>query len=114
MKDHYLVSVARVPGVSRLRMQSYIQEAVAIWGGQLAPSNPREICPVCTGLNKMCKVCDGTGAVPSEQEGDPLGPPCRLMEKGAVTVKILPRNQEDATRKHLRKYIVKKLKERNT
>ena len=91
MKDHYIVSVPRVPGVSRLRMQDYILEAVRIWGGQLAPSDPREICPICTGKNKSCKVCNGTGAIPSEQEGDPLGPPCPLMKKNAVTVKIIPR-----------------------
>ncbi len=72
MKDHYVVSVIRVPGVSRERMRKYILEAVATWGGQLEPQD---------------------GGYPNSESGsgDPLGPPCPLMEKGAVTVKIVPR-----------------------
>lgn len=60
-KDVYLVCVPRVPGVSRARMTSFIQEAVRCWGGQLHPD-------------------DGT------PDGDPLGPPCVLGQRGAVKV----------------------------
>lgn len=65
-KDYYIVSVPRVPGVSRARMQGYIQEAVSTWGGQF--------CPV--------QHPDG---------GDPLGPPCVLMKRGAVRVRPVRR-----------------------
>jgi hypothetical protein len=93
-RDQYIVSVARVPGVTRARMAAFIQEAVSVWGGQLAPANPVELCPICSGTNKTCKVCEGTGYIPSDREGDPLGPPCPLMDKGAVTVTKLPRREK--------------------
>jgi len=59
--DVYLVCVPRVPGVTRARMTSYIKEAVQAWGGQFEP-------------------------VDGPRGGDPLGPPCALMVKGAVKV----------------------------
>ena len=72
MKDHYIVSVPRVPGVPRERMRTFIQEAVAVWGGQVEPQN---------------------GGYPDSKpgSGDPLGPPCPLGKNGAVTVKMIPR-----------------------
>lgn len=67
MKDIYVVCVPRVKGVSRERMRQYIREAVRMWGGQFEP-------------------VDGPNG------GDPLGPPCPLMERGAVTVYTEPRD----------------------
>ena len=67
-KDHYIVSVNRVPGVTRARMAAFIQEAVSTWGGQLRPSILLH------------------GFHSSEMETDPLGPPCPLGKRGAVVV----------------------------
>jgi len=67
MKDVYVVCVPRVEGVTRERMRRYIQEAVRCWGGQFHPD-------------------DGS------EDGDPLGPPCVLMDRGAVKVFTEPRN----------------------
>lgn len=68
MRDHYLVSVTRVPGVTRARMQEYILEAVVMWGGQI----------------------EATKQWPLELKTRKR-PPCPLMEKNAVTVKMIPR-----------------------
>ena len=75
MKDHYLVSVTRVPGVSRLRMQSYICNAVQMWAGSFRPS----------------RISHWPTGYEMEGELDPLGPPCPLSENRAVTVKMVPR-----------------------
>lgn len=58
---HFTVSVPRVPGVPHARFQAYIQEAVQDWGGQFHPDD-------------------------DSVDGDPLGPPCVLMDQGAVVV----------------------------
>ncbi len=76
MKDHYIVSVNRVPGVTRERMQEYIQEAVQTWAGSFRPSR----------LSRLCGF-----SADETFEIDPLGPPCPLMAKGAVSVKMIPR-----------------------
>jgi len=61
-------------------------------GGQLAPSSPLEICPSCWGSNaEACDLCGGLGAVASDREGDPLGPPCPLGKRGAVKVRPIKR-----------------------
>ncbi len=75
MKDHYVVSVIRVPSVSRERMRQYIHEAVSIWAGSFRPS----------------QISHWPTGYEMEGELDPLGPPCPLMEKGAVTMKMVPR-----------------------
>ena len=60
--DFYIISVLRVKGVSRVRMLSYIRDAVSNWGGQFEPGV------------------------------DPLGPPCELNKRGAVRVIASPRS----------------------
>jgi len=66
MKDIYIVMVPRVPGVTRERMTAYIKDAVSTWGGQFEP-------------------------VDGPHGGDPLGPPCVLMDRGAVAVRPVRR-----------------------
>ncbi len=80
MKDHYIVSVPRVPGVTRFRMQTYIRMAVSAWGGQFEP-------------------VDGGYPDSKPNSGDPLGPPCVLLKKGAVVVKMVPRGTKPFTLK---------------
>lgn len=65
-RDIYIISVPRVPYVTRARMAAFIKEAVSVWGGQLAPSG------------------DEFGFDPERH--DPLGPPAVLMNRGAVRV----------------------------
>lgn len=71
MKDHYIVSVDHIEGVTRARMTAFIQDAVSTWGGQLEP--------------KWHLEEDGW------IEGDPLGPPCPLGKHRAVVVTPIPR-----------------------
>lgn len=78
-KDTYTVHVPRVPGVTRARMAAYIKDAVSSWGGQFAPANPAP--------EDFCN------------EGDPLGPPCVLMKKGAVSVEAVSRHGAGMTYK---------------
>ena len=86
MKDRYIVSIVRVPGVTRQRMCTYIQEAVSIWGGQLPPQIIMELQ---SDPNHKGKGRPKLVEVPVT--GDPLGPPCPLMDRGAVTVQIVKR-----------------------
>lgn len=74
-RDIYIVSVVRVPGVSRTRMLHYIKEAVTTWCGQFEPVH---------------------GGYPDSlpYSGDPLGPPCTLMNRGAVKVWAEPRKRK--------------------
>ena len=75
---YFTVSVPQVPEVSVDRFREYIREAVSAWGGQFEPQG---------------------GGYPGspDSEGDPLGPPCPLMEAGAVRVvrQTKPRPDED-------------------
>lgn len=66
-RDVYVVTVPRIEGVTRERMTAFIKDAIESWGGQLRPAN----------------AYDDPNDVTA---GDPLGPPCVLMKRGAVRV----------------------------
>jgi len=40
MKEQYVITLNRPPGVSITQMKTYISEAVRTWGGQYHPDDP--------------------------------------------------------------------------